>query len=94
MVCLNVVCFGVADGFAVLAAVLTFPAPPHTADFSRPPAEGHQFRSGGRYAEARSIFYQALLRDLSCEGSHPRLEALVLDSMAMNEQDSGDYGAA
>ena len=93
MVCLNVVRFASRTAPAVLAAVLTFSAAAQTADFSKRLAEGQQLRSGDRYAEARST-YQALLRDLQKEGSHPRLEALVLDSMAMNEQDSGDYGAA
>lgn len=78
---------------AVIFTALTFNTAAQTADFSQRLEQGQQLRAFDRYIEARSTF-QALLRDVRKEGPNPRMEAMVFDSMAMNEQDSGDYGAA
>jgi tetratricopeptide (TPR) repeat protein len=76
-----------------LAAALAYAAAAQTGDFLKRLAEGQQLRARDRFDDARTIF-RDLLRDVRKENSDPRFEALVLDNLALDEQDSGDYPAA
>jgi tetratricopeptide (TPR) repeat protein len=55
--------------------------------------QGQQLRAHDHYAEARTLF-RTLLQDVRKDGSNHRMEALILDNLAQNEQDAGDYAAA
>ena len=57
-------------------------------------AEGQHLRAQGRYAEARAVFAAVLREAEKLQPPNNRLVALVLDNMAVNETDSGDYGAS
>jgi tetratricopeptide (TPR) repeat protein len=76
-----------------LAAALVCAAAAQTEDFARRLAAGQQLRARDRFDDARTAF-RDLLRDVRKENSDPRIEALVLDNLALDEQDSGDYPAA
>jgi ATP/maltotriose-dependent transcriptional regulator MalT len=77
----------------VLAAILAGSAAAQTADFSKRLIEGQRLRDRAQFAEARTV-YQALLRDVRQNPSERDFEALVWAYLGVNEQDSGDYGAA
>lgn len=77
----------------VMAAVLTGSADAQTADFAERLLKGQQLRAHDRFAEALTV-YQDLLRDVRKEMPDHRFEALVLDNLALDEADSGDYAAA
>jgi tetratricopeptide (TPR) repeat protein len=90
MVCPKIASF--AWGTA-LAVSLACTAAAQTADVPQRLHEAQQLRAHDHFAEARTV-YQNLLRDLRKDDSDPRLEALVEDNLAVNEQDSGNYSAA
>jgi len=76
-----------------MVAALTGGASAQPADFSQRLREGQLLRAHDRFAEARQV-YRALLQDVRKDSSNHRLEALVLDNLGVDEQDSGDYAAA
>jgi tetratricopeptide (TPR) repeat protein len=75
------------------AVALIAGAAAQTASFSERLTQGQQLRNHDRFADARTVF-RALLQDLRKDGSNHRFEALVLDNLAQDEQDTGDYAAA
>jgi tetratricopeptide (TPR) repeat protein len=77
----------------LLAATLVCSATAQTSDFGKRLAAADQLRAQDRFAEARTS-YRDLLRDVRAGSPDHRLEGLVLDHLALNEQDSGDYAAA
>ena len=78
---------------AALAAALACNAAGQTADFAKRLIAGQDLRAHDRFLEAR-VIYRTLLQDVRKDGSDYRFEALVLDNLALDEQDIGDYAAA
>lgn len=78
---------------AALAAALVSTSAAQTDDFDKRLAEAQQLRAHDRFAEARKV-HEALLRDVRKDPSQYRLEAIVLDGLALDERDRGDYAAA
>lgn len=90
MLCLKTVRFART---AALAAALVYAASAQKGDFVKRLSEGQELRARDRFDDARTVF-RDLLRDVRKEKSNPRFEALVLDNLALDEQDCGDYPAA
>jgi tetratricopeptide (TPR) repeat protein len=76
-----------------MAAALASSATAQPDDFISRLHQGQQLRAHNRFGEARTV-YQDLLRDVRKSSSNGRLEGLVLDDLAQDEQDRGDYAAA
>jgi hypothetical protein len=77
----------------VIAAALASSAAAQPDDFIGRLRQGQQLRAHNRLADARTV-YRDLLRDVREHPSNSRLEGLVLDNLALDEQDRGDYAAA
>jgi tetratricopeptide (TPR) repeat protein len=78
---------------AALAAALAGSSAAQPGDFTKRLVEGRQLRVHDHFAEARTVFLN-LVRDLRQDESNHRLQALVEDNLALDEQDIGDYAAA
>jgi tetratricopeptide (TPR) repeat protein len=76
-----------------MAVALAGSAAAQTDDFISRVRQGQQLQAQNRFADARTV-YRDLLRDIRKHTSNGRLEGLVLDNLAQDEQDSGDYAAA
>lgn len=77
---------------ASLAAALACCASAQTGDSVDMLTTGQHLRAEGHFAEARTAF-TALLRNVETDQTG-RLSAVVLDNLAINEQDSGAYTQA
>lgn len=78
---------------AAIAAALISGAAAQINSYTDRLIQGQQLRAHDRYAEARTVF-RALLQDVRKGAPNQRLEGLILDSLAQNEQDAGDYASA
>ncbi len=78
-----------ALGLAALAGI----AAAQTDDFALRFAQGEILRGHDRYADARQL-HAGLLRDVRNAHFDHRFEAQVLDNLAQDDQDCGDYAAA
>ena len=76
-------------GIAALSGI----AAAQANDFAERLAQGEILRAHDRYAEARTL-HATLLRDVRKARFDHRLEANVLDNLAQDDQDCGDYSAA
>jgi len=76
-----------------MAVVLASSAAAQTDDFISRFRQGQQLRAENRFADARTVYHD-LLRDIRQQSSNCRREGLVLDNLALDEQDIGDYAAA
>src|SRR5450631_2847967 len=90
MLCLRTT--GCAGGLALATALVANAAVP-AGNFNARLMEGQKLRAESRFAEARAT-YQALLQDVRKQPSSEWMEALIFDSLGIDEQDSGDYGAS
>jgi tetratricopeptide (TPR) repeat protein len=75
---------------ALAATQLCIAGPAQLASFTQRLVQVEQLRAHEHYGQALAAL-QSLLQDIRKEESDPRLEALVLDKIALNEQETGHY---
>src|SRR5580698_9825112 len=77
----------------VIVAALAGSAVSQTDDPAEQLAEGQRLRDQGRYAEARTLF-SGLLRNSRNSASDRWFTGVVLDNLAVDEQEAGNYAEA